>query len=485
MHVLPSGQWCARNWRNVPGPLYATHGAFVPSRGLSLPAPFARDRRGLVYLWRQPRDSAELVDVLSQCGWWGLSNEEIGVDGDEHWTLDAIRTWWSLRDEVGAAYRESGIGELAQYMERDLPAYLRSYAFFLAEGRRPTTADVLPEIDVPHVVRIAPPTGTFASAVELFARRRELVEARGLGYHELPFWGERELQWAAMPRDVPGLFAVSATAEAARDVGEDVCDGPAGPFVFRQPSSPKDLERMLEAAVARPLALRLRLYVPSVSGIRQWWRDHQQVVRAATSDAYVDGELTEYLRALMFLVENGHLPGPHDALPGFVFKRPLPGLTSMVLCAPSELPVAVDQSSFGGQFEEKNRLNVPGMFYGADTDTCGTGPGEAPENVALDTDGQEFVFCQPFTKRELLEVLRAAEVECFSGYGCDGNAHWTVELVRSWWADRNSHREAWRAAEISDVDERFESDVPQWLRTYMFYLQNRRAPRTSDELPEL
>ena len=61
------------------------------------------------------------------------------------------------------------------------------------------------------------------------------------------------------------------------------------------------------------------------------------------------------------------------------------------------IPVAVDLQGveiFSGRFEERNCFNIPGPFYGAQTDTCETGPDEAPDNILLDGNGQEFVFRQ-------------------------------------------------------------------------------------------
>ena len=78
---------------------------------------------------------------------------------------------------------------------------------------------------------------------------------------------------------------------------------------------------------------------------------------------------------------------------------------------------------------------------------------EAPANIACDAEaGQEFVCRQPRTARELAEVCRAADVECFDGHACDGNAHWTPDLVRTW---------------------------------YVFFLLASRAPTVADELPTL
>jgi hypothetical protein len=43
-----------------------------------------------------------------------------------------------------------------------------------------------------------------------------------------------------------------------------------------------------------------------------------------------------------------------------------------------------------GRWEERSWLNVPGPFYGAETDTCATGRRAAPSNVLYTVDGQEF-----------------------------------------------------------------------------------------------
>ena len=88
---------------------------------------------------------------------------------------------------------------------------------------------------------------------------------------------------------------------------------------------------------------------------------------------------------------------------------------------------------FCGNFDERNPFNIPGPFYGAETDTSATGPNEAPHNVMLDEDGQEFVFRQPTTAAELRQVIGAALCDPFLGYAADGDDHWNVRLIREWW----------------------------------------------------
>jgi hypothetical protein len=147
--------------------------------------------------------------------------------------------------------------------------------------------------------------------------------------------------------------------------------------------------------------------------------------------------------------------------------------------------VIAGEPRHGGKWVERNPLNVPGMFYGAMTDTCGTGPIEAPANIALDIAGQEFVFRQPRHINELADCFSACRAECFDGYGTDGNERWTAELVRAWWANRVAIRDAWYAARIEGVRVMFEVELPRYLRGYLYFLEEREPPAASDRLPEL
>ena len=63
---------------------------------------------------------------------------------------------------------------------------------------------------------------------------------------------------------------------------------------------------------------------------------------------------------------------------------------------------------FPSKFSMRNPLNIPGPIYGAETDTCCSGPREAPENVLLDKNGQEFVFKQASNAREFRGLVSAA-----------------------------------------------------------------------------
>lgn len=168
------------------------------------------------------------------------------------------------------------------------------------------------------------------------------------------------------------------------------------------------------------------------------------------------------------------------------------------------LKQAVD---FEGRFNERNRLNIPGPFFGAETDTCETGIAAAPDNVMLDSEGQEFVFKQPENLAELKAVIHAAAVECFCGYGADGNDHWNLTLIREWWRGRQAITE-WineRSRQIQTPRESamsverqkdlldpllafkkyLEERAEAYLKAYAFYLLERRVPTWGDVLPEV
>ncbi|GAA3250626.1 ferredoxin [Streptomyces lavendulae] len=161
---------------------------------------------------------------------------------------------------------------------------------------------------------------------------------------------------------------------------------------------------------------------------------------------------------------------------------------------------------FGGRWAERNWRNVPGPFYGADTDCMELGRMEAPRHVAYDGE-HEFVYRQPVDAEETRALVWAAQVETYSGYGRDGDEHWTPEAVRDWWRDRGRVRE-WAVAAAAewaayDADPRFfphyheaalghrdfvahiDDGLEAYLRGYLFWLEQRRAPRTGEALPWL
>lgn len=100
--------------------------------------------------------------------------------------------------------------------------------------------------------------------------------------------------------------------------------------------------------------------------------------------------------------------------------------------------------TFQGNWSERNWRNVPGLLYGAMTDNCWVGRLHAPRHVLYGDDidyEQEFLYRQPRTVEELRAVVAAAQEDPWAGWACDGDTHWTPDLVREWWRDRGRLRD--------------------------------------------
>ncbi|MCX4777871.1 ferredoxin [Streptomyces sp. NBC_01264] len=154
-------------------------------------------------------------------------------------------------------------------------------------------------------------------------------------------------------------------------------------------------------------------------------------------------------------------------------------------------------------WEQRDWRSVPGPLYAANTDTCLTGRQCAPDLVMYEDEyGSEFLYRQPRTQEEVHRFICAADCEPFGGYGGDGDLHWTPELVRDWWRERGRVREwamvqGWGAGEEAawalggnDAGARayvahIDRDLADYLRGYLFRLQEGRAPRPGETLPGL
>ncbi|WP_405533278.1 ferredoxin [Streptomyces avidinii] len=156
-----------------------------------------------------------------------------------------------------------------------------------------------------------------------------------------------------------------------------------------------------------------------------------------------------------------------------------------------------------GRWAERNWRNVPGPFYGADTDTCWSGRMAAPGHVLYDdVTGQEFVYRQPRNAVEVDRLLFAAWTDPLSGYGWDGDENWTAGSVRTWWHERarlhewatdlrttwSAHSDEHRqeaAAGLTDLLAHLDGELETDLRLYLYWLEERRPPAPAEALPKL
>lgn len=167
------------------------------------------------------------------------------------------------------------------------------------------------------------------------------------------------------------------------------------------------------------------------------------------------------------------------------------------------LPEGEPETSFGGRWEDRLWLNVPGPFYTGIADNCWTGLLHAPRHVLYGGEYfGEYVYRQPTTTAEVLDLVTAAQEDPYRGYACDGDSRWTPEAVRNWWRDRGRVTEylesllpGWSSSDRSDEREAAEGlrDFAAYiteglgadLRKYLFRLEEGRYPKSSGPLPEL
>lgn len=83
-----------------------------------------------------------------------------------------------------------------------------------------------------------------------------------------------------------------------------------------------------------------------------------------------------------------------DDFTAFIYRHDLNELINRGVL-PLLQPKANNDFLAASHWREKHPFNFPGLFYTGETDTCGTGVPEAPENVLFDGYCCEYIFCQP------------------------------------------------------------------------------------------
>jgi hypothetical protein len=143
---------------------------------------------------------------------------------------------------------------------------------------------------------------------------------------------------------------------------------------------------------------------------------------------------------------------------------------------------------------EKHPFNFPGPFFTGQSDSCGTGDIEAPDNVLYDSNCYEYIFKQPSSFEELLCVFDAAAVEAFDSYACIGNNYWTYSICKEWWRGKDELIEQLNTHEVKKMNgdrvqlylDYLNTDAEVDLRRYCFFLENNFYPANDSVLlPDL
>ncbi|MCX6181201.1 MAG: hypothetical protein NT150_04655 [Bacteroidetes bacterium] len=141
-------------------------------------------------------------------------------------------------------------------------------------------------------------------------------------------------------------------------------------------------------------------------------------------------------------------------------------------------------ATYQNDFSKKNSLNFPGPFYTLETDNCGTGQPEAPENILCDHEGREHIFMQPQTTKELCNILTASLLDPFHSYAVNGNEHWNLQLIKEWWRNKHKLIDTLLSKEFEENNsgqnfkyiEYLNGQAKEDLQRYAYFLENGKYP---------
>jgi hypothetical protein len=156
------GVWTTRSWLNTPGPFYTGGADFAclgPQYAGSL---VSMDAEAADVVFRQPVTAEELSVLVEAAKCDPFSG--YACDGNERWSVSAVRRWWERREAVrqhvvGTVLREdwypweslrpvvlaSGRRWLA-FLDDELEGYLRSYCYVLQHRDWPRRGAALPRL---------------------------------------------------------------------------------------------------------------------------------------------------------------------------------------------------------------------------------------------------------------------------------------------------------------------------------------------------
>ncbi|GGN75474.1 hypothetical protein GCM10010112_46750 [Actinoplanes lobatus] len=164
------GDWSQRNPRNVPGPFYTGETDIMQMGRNDAPRHICNDdaidsTTGFEFVFRQPMTPAEVADLVSAAQI--ELNSGYALDGDDHWTPEAVRDWWAGRaglrrwaidlavawaanshPEYHRHYHDAaqGLRDLVAFLDDGMESYLRGYLFWLRERREPAPTDRIPAL---------------------------------------------------------------------------------------------------------------------------------------------------------------------------------------------------------------------------------------------------------------------------------------------------------------------------------------------------
>jgi len=169
--------------------------------------------------------------------------------------------------------------------------------------------------------------------------------------------------------------------------------------------------------------------------------------------------------------------------------------------------IIVPREFFKGTWNAKYWKNTPGPFYSTTENLMSLlALNEDPHHLLYD-EHCEFIWRQPITSEDFSRCISAMSRDEVSSYQIDGNDHWTSDSVRDWWQRRgelvdwcNQHlsrpvRDQTRflhgdpnstAPDLVLAYLRYlDGGISNYLRQYLFWLENQRLPNQGESVPDL
>lgn len=149
-HLEGSG-WSARGALNFPGPFYTGVTDTCGTGIIEAPCNVFFDDYCMEYVMIQPRNEIELIQLCS-----AAAVEVFGsyyCDGDQYWTLQSVRHWWSNKNELLKTLKNDELIRMncnqekryKSYLENYAETDLRKYCYYLENGIYPSD-ETLPEL---------------------------------------------------------------------------------------------------------------------------------------------------------------------------------------------------------------------------------------------------------------------------------------------------------------------------------------------------
>lgn len=136
----------------------------------------------------------------------------------------------------------------------------------------------------------------------------------------------------------------------------------------------------------------------------------------------------------------------------------------------------------------RHPLNVPGIFFTAETDTADDARNIAPEFIGVDERWHSFVCRQPTRLEQVALVSNAAALDPMQEFSASGLSLWTMDAIAEWLSNHRSRLELWldeaiqiaqesgrHAKTLAGLKEYYELELDAYISEFSEFITSRRA----------